>query len=118
MYSNIQISEIFNLTSGHCHFCGDPIELKNDHKTDDSDGAWGIDHIIQKGKGGIKDTTNCLAACVKCNRLHWHRTGQSVRNFILYRLVAKDEITKGCLIGKKLEELKEKRPKKNSGRRR
>ena len=62
-----------------------------------------------KKAGGGRDASNCLAACIKCNRLRCHRTGQEVRNLLMYGLIARDEIKKKTHIGKAIDELKEKR---------
>jgi len=118
MYSDNKLAEIFERTKGHCHFCGDPLVFKNYGKTEASEGAWEIDHIIQKGRGGTKDLSNCLSACVRCNRLRWHRTGQAVRDLLLYGLIARDEIKKGTQVGKTIEDLKGRRLKANLSRRR
>jgi 5-methylcytosine-specific restriction endonuclease McrA len=118
MLSDSQLAEVFGRTKGHCHFCGDPLVFDGYGKADHAKGAWEIDHIIQKGKGGSKDSSNCLAACIKCNRLRWHRTGQEVRDLLIYGLIARDEIKKKTQIGKAIEELKEKRLLVNQGRRR
>ena len=118
MPSDIQLAEVFNRTKGHCHFCGDPLVFDSYGKPDHLKGAWEIDHVIQKGKGGSKDAANCLAACVRCNRLRWHRTGQEVRDLLFYGLIAKDEIKKRTQIGKMINELKDKRLNANSCRRR
>jgi 5-methylcytosine-specific restriction endonuclease McrA len=118
MFSNTQLAEVFNRTKGHCHFCGDPLVFERYGRADHEAGSWEIDHVIQKGKGGSKDASNCLAACIKCNRLRWHRTGQEVRDLLLYGLIARDEIKKKTQIGKAIEELREKRSLVNQGRRR
>jgi 5-methylcytosine-specific restriction endonuclease McrA len=118
MYSDNKLAEIFDRTKGHCHFCGDPLVFESYGKTEASEGAWEIDHVIQKGKGGPKDPSNCLSACVKCNRLRWHRTGQEVRDLLLYGLIVREEIKKGTQVGKTIEDLKEKRLKANLSRRR
>lgn len=118
MFSDNQLDEVFSRTKGHCHFCGDPLVFDNYGKAEVLEGPWEIDHVIQKGKGGTKDVSNCLAACVKCNRLRWHRTGQEVRDLLLYGLIAKDEIKKGTQVGKTMEDLKDKKLKANFRRRR
>ncbi len=99
---------VFDRTAGHCHFCGDPLILaKYGWKSlDDLDGAWELDHVIQKGKGGSRNTDNCLAACVRCNRLRWHRHGHDLRELLLLGLIAKDEIKKSSPLGQELLKLK------------
>jgi 5-methylcytosine-specific restriction endonuclease McrA len=118
MFSDAQLTEIFGKTKGHCHFCGDALILSKYAISDGSTGAWEIDHVIQKGKGGTKDTSNCLPACIRCNRLRWHRTGDGMRDLLLYGLIAKDEIKKGTDVGRIIKELKEKRLATNRKRRR
>jgi 5-methylcytosine-specific restriction endonuclease McrA len=118
MLSDAQLAEIFSRTKGHCHFCGDPLVLDSSAKTDHDEGAWEIDHVIQKGKGGSNGLSNCLAACIKCNRLRWNRSGQEVRDLLLYGLIARDEIKKKTQIGEAIEGLKEKRLLANQNRRR
>jgi hypothetical protein len=82
------------------------------------DGAWELDHIIQKGKGGSKDPGTCLPACVRCNRLRWHRQGQDLRELLLLGLIAKDEIKRSSPLGQEFSKLKERRLELNRKRRR
>jgi 5-methylcytosine-specific restriction endonuclease McrA len=120
MFSNLQLREIFQRTSGHCHFCGDKLRLEKygDSSTNEPIGTWEADHVIQRGKGGSKSAANCLPACVRCNRLRWHRKGKQLRELLLLGLVANDEIKKRTETGKKLLVLKKSRLKKNESRRR
>ena len=113
-----QLRQIWEKTSGHCHFCGDAVELeKRGWKNDDLTGYWEVDHIIQKGKGGSKSVENCLAACTRCNRLRWHRQGEAVRELLFLGLIARDEIVKSTATGKVLAQLREKRLAQNKLRR-
>jgi 5-methylcytosine-specific restriction endonuclease McrA len=120
MLSNVAIKVIFDKTAGHCHFCGDPLILAKYgwSNLDDLDGAWELDHIIQKGKGGLENTFNCLPACVRCNRLRWHRKGQDLRELLLLGLIAKDENKKSSSLGQQFLKLKERRLENNRKRRR
>lgn len=99
---------IFSLTSGHCHFCGDPLIFarRGMKKDQPEDGAWEIDHVIQKDKGGKNAAENYLPACVRCNRLRWHRKGKDLREILLLGLIAKNEMKKGSVTGQKIIELK------------
>jgi 5-methylcytosine-specific restriction endonuclease McrA len=117
MFSNQQLREIFERTFGHCHFCGDKLRLEN-YANSEAVGAWETDHVIQRGKGGSKLATNCLPACIRCNRLRWHRKGKQLRELLLLGLVANDEIKKRTKTGKKILFLKMSRLKKNESRRR
>jgi hypothetical protein len=112
------LRKIFDKTSGHCHFCGDPIIFENRGWSDTPDGHWEVDHVIQRDKGGAKSAENCLPACMRCNRLRWHRTGESIRNILLLGIIARKEIKHGSRLGHKLEALRDARLKENVGRRR
>lgn len=120
MFSEKNLKEIFEKTNGHCHFCGDGLILKKYGCKDinDLDGSWEADHVRQKGKGGSKNSENCLPACVRCNRLRWHRKGKELRELIYLGLIGKDEIKRKSEVGKKLAELKKKRMESNKSRRR
>jgi len=120
MISNHILKELFDRTSGCCHFCGDSViferyGLKN---INDSTGVWEADHVAQKAKGGSKNYENCLPACWKCNRLRWHRKGNDIRDLLVLGLIAKDEIKKKTELGKKLINLKKIREGNNQKRRR
>jgi len=114
------LKSIFNKTHGHCHFCGDSLTFEKYGCKDISNlkGAWEADHIIQRGKGGSKSAENCLPACVRCNRLRWHRKGHDIRDLLLLGLIANVEINKKSQIGQQILELKSKRIEENKKRRR
>lgn len=120
MFSNFTLKSIFDRTCGHCHFCGDPLVFSKyaPKRDEDLNGAWEIDHVVQKGKGGSKSSDNCLPTCVRCNRLRWHRKGDDLRELIFLGLIAKDEIRKESDTGRVLVALKEKRIATNKKRRR
>jgi 5-methylcytosine-specific restriction endonuclease McrA len=120
MFSNRQLHEIFQRTCGHCHFCGDKLRLENygDSSNNKLVGAWEVDHVIQRGKGGPKSAANCLPACVRCNRLRWHRKGKQLRELLLLGLVANDEIKNRTETGKKILVLKKSQLERNKSRRR
>lgn len=110
---------IFSRTSGHCHFCGDPLIFGKrglKHRKNENV-AWEVDHVIQKDKGGRNAVDNYLPACVRCNRLRWHRKGEDLRELLLLGLIATGEIKRGTETGKRILELKGKRIKTNKGRR-
>jgi 5-methylcytosine-specific restriction endonuclease McrA len=110
---------IFSRTSGHCHFCGDRLifSRRGMKKGQPEKGAWEVDHVIQKDKGGKNAVENYLPACVRCNRLRWHRKGKDLRELLLLGLIAAGEIKKGTETGKRMLELKKKRGKENRNRR-
>jgi len=120
MFTDSTLKAIFAKTSGHCHFCGDRLVFKRygwKGKTALA-GAWEADHVVQRGKGGRKSADNCLPACVRCNRLRWHRTGKDLREVIFLGLIALDQVKKRSEAGEELIRLKAKRLKSNQGRRR
>jgi len=49
------LRRIFDKTTGHCHFCGDPIIFENRGWSDRPHGHWEVDHVIQRHKGGAKE---------------------------------------------------------------
>jgi 5-methylcytosine-specific restriction endonuclease McrA len=113
-----RLHQIWNRTKGHCHFCGDPVQFeKRGWKDGDLTGYWEVDHVIQKGKGGSTSVENCLPACTRCNRLRWHRKGETVRELLFLGLIARDEIAKSTATGKVLAQLRQKRLSRNALRR-
>jgi HNH endonuclease len=112
-----ELLEIYNKTAGHCHFCGDRIKFENRGWDEKPDGHWEVDHVIQRHKGGAKTSENCLPACTRCNRLRRHRTGDALRNLLLYGVIAVNEIKGGTCIGKQLRRLKTARLDENDRRR-
>ena len=104
MITNNKLATVFNKTNGHCHFCGDSLvfEKYGVKYSNNLNGAWEADHIMQKGKGGSKNIENCLPCCVPCNRLRWHRKGEDLRDLIFFGLIAKDEIMKKTITGMKI----------------
>jgi len=100
------LRRIFDKTTGHCHFCGDPIVFENRGWIAKPRGHWEVDHVIQRHKGGIKSAENCLPACTRCNRLRWHRTGAGLREVLLLGVLAAKEIKAGTRMGHQLKELR------------
>ena len=120
MFTNKQLREIFDKTAGHCHFCGDLLYFKRHGRKEGTPhkGAWEVDHVIQRAKGGAKGPENCLPACVRCNRLRWHRRGREMRELLTLGLVAKYEIKRGSAFGKEARRLMKKREAAKGARRR
>jgi 5-methylcytosine-specific restriction endonuclease McrA len=110
---------IFDKTHGHCHFCGDPLVFINRGWVKECDGHWEVDHVIQRNKGGAKSAENCLAACTRCNRLRWHRSGDAMRKLLLLGVIAAEQINKQkpTGLGRELAGLLKKRLLINEGRR-
>lgn len=114
-----KLKEIFDRTSGHCHFCGDAVIFRKYGMKDiyNLRGVWEMDHIFQKAKGGTKHHSNCLPACYRCNRLRWHRKGKEIRELLFLGILSKKEIIKKTNLGVKIKELKRIREKENIKRR-
>jgi hypothetical protein len=110
---------VFRKTKGHCHFCGGALVFKQyGHATKPHmRGAWELDHVIQKTKGGASSPENYLPACGECNHLRWHRSGNELREVILLGLIAKDEKQRGTALGDRIAELMAKRLEQNKKRR-
>lgn len=84
------MKEIFDMFDGHCHFCGDEIELNKRGWKVQMSGHWEADHVVQKKNGGSDSLHNLLPACTRCNRLRWGRSGRSLRRVLVLGLVAKE----------------------------
>ncbi len=114
-----QLRKIFEMTKGHCHFCGDRVvfEKRGGRRTRNLKGYWEIDHVIQRAKGGESAIDNYLPACTQCNELRWHRKGNNLRQLLVLGLIAQNEIKKNSAIGKELAGLRIERARKNTRRR-
>jgi len=113
-----ELQRIWAKTNGHCHFCGDPVELqKRGWCEGDLSGYWEVDHVVARKKGGESSAANYLPACTACNRLRWFRTGNAIRELLVLGLVARDAIDRGGDIGTKLRALRVARDARNRSRR-
>jgi 5-methylcytosine-specific restriction endonuclease McrA len=109
VYSPADRKVIFEKTQGVCHFCGDPLIFeKYDLRDEGETGAWNIDHVNQRWRGGAESIENCLPACVSCNSSRWGDTGEKLREFIALGRIAAKEIKKDTALGKQLKELQRK----------
>ena len=113
-----QLHAIWQRPSGHCHFCGDPVDFRRrGYRRERIDGSWEVDHIVQKAKGGSVKLENCLPACTRCNRLRWHRRGAALRQLLELGMIARREINRITELGKKLVILRSKQDRQNAKRR-
>lgn len=96
------VRAVYDKTHGHCHFCGDKVVLGHHGKTKGHPlrGAWELDHVIQRKRGGASNSDNYLPACWRCNRLRWHRRGRDLRRLIQLGLVANDEVMARTELGR------------------
>jgi hypothetical protein len=74
------LSDVFEKTRGHCHFCGD--ELSRSKYGRSGDRSWRLDHVIQKKRGGADSIDNFLPICTTCNRARWHYRGAALRHLL------------------------------------
>ncbi len=110
--------DIFDKTSGHCHFCGHRIFFaRYGFDRRNRKGFWEVDHVIQRDKGGRSVSANYLPACTRCNRLRWHRRGRYLRESILLGLIARDQIKGKTAIGRMLRQVYRQRLTANRRRR-
>jgi hypothetical protein len=116
--TELQLRAIWRKTSGHCHFCGDPVSLrKRGYRRQRADGCWEVDHVVQRDKGGPRLIDNCLPACTSCNRLRWHRKGPALRELLVLGIIAKGEIEKLTETGKTLVRLRGEQVRRTARRR-
>lgn len=99
-----RLRAVFARTRGHCHFCGDRLEFESHGRKrwPYPRGAWELDHVIQRHRGGPDRPENYLPACKECNHLRWHRRGADLRELLELGLVAKDEVRRGTALGSRL----------------
>jgi 5-methylcytosine-specific restriction endonuclease McrA len=120
--ADVSLRAVFAKTQGRCHFCGDKLRLELYGKRGGvRPGAWVIDHVIQRKRGGKDDIENFLPICPKCNHLRWHRRGENLRELLVLGLVAKDEVKKdtrlGAEIARKLARRKAQNLRRHRGKR-
>ena len=68
--------EVFDLTDGHCYYCGEELDRENFH----------VDHFIPQNYGG-KNKDNLVPACPDCNIMKSDYNIEEFRMRILYKNV-------------------------------
>lgn len=107
-----QLEEIHKKTAGHCHWCGDELVSVEEGygRGKHGPGAWEVDHVSQRKKGGPDSVANYLPICKSCNRSRCHRTRGELADLIHWGEIAQTEVRNPkSAIGKKLRLLSEKR---------
>jgi len=66
-YSEEQLSDIYDRTSGYCHICKKKLAYSNYGELG-ARGAWEVEHSKPRAKGGTSSLGNLRAACITCNR--------------------------------------------------
>jgi len=65
-YSDEQLSQIYDRTKGHCHYCGKKLAWHNYGKRY-AKGGWQVDHKNPRAAGGSDYFRNLVPACIDCN---------------------------------------------------
>ncbi len=112
------LTEIWNKTSGHCHFCGEELIFENYGKNKFIKGNWNIDHIFPRARGGHDAAANYLPICGECNGLKWHRTDKQIKEIMRYGLISLRERRRNSQTGRKMSKLYALQQKANKARRR
>lgn len=79
-YTNEQLNDIYDRTSGYCAHCQKKLAFKNYGKKG-SRGAWEVDHSIARAKGGTNSLNNLNPACIQCNRNKGILTARTARRW-------------------------------------
>lgn len=66
-FSDEQLNQIYDRTSGYCHLCHKKLGFKN-YGILGARGAWEVEHSNPRAKGGTNRINNLYPACISCNR--------------------------------------------------
>jgi hypothetical protein len=66
-WTDEQLTDIYDRTSGYCHLCGKKLAFSN-YASHGTKGAWEVEHSVPKACGGTDRLSNLYAACISCNR--------------------------------------------------
>lgn len=83
-YTNDQLNDIFDRTSGYCHLCFTRLAFGNYGRLG-ARGAWEVEHSNPRANGGTNRLNNLYAACITCNRSKGLRATRMVRGRYGYR---------------------------------
>jgi len=67
VFSDTQLNQIYDRTSGYCHICHKKLAFKN-YGVLGARGAWEVEHSNAQVKGGTNRLNNLYPACIRCNR--------------------------------------------------
>ncbi len=79
-YTDAQLNQIYDRTSGKCHICGKKLSFSN-YGLSGRKGAWHVEHSNPKAKGGTYHLNNLFAACVSCNQEKGIYTSKTARSW-------------------------------------
>jgi 5-methylcytosine-specific restriction endonuclease McrA len=77
-FSDDDLNEIYDRTSGYCHLCHRKLAFSN-YGILGARGAWEVEHSNPQARGGTHMRRNLYAACIPCNRSKSCRSTKSVR---------------------------------------
>ena len=66
-YSDEQLRQIYDRSSGYCHLCHKKLAFSNYGKPN-SRAAWEVEHSNAQANGGTNRLNNLFPACISCNR--------------------------------------------------
>src|SRR5579871_470762 len=78
-WTHEQLCDVYDATRGRCHVCGRKVYFTN-HGKRLRRGAWHVDHVVPRVRGGTNQRDNLRAACVPCNLAKGARTVDAVRS--------------------------------------
>ena len=78
VFTNEQLNNIYDRTTGYCHICHKKVAFKNYGKFGER-GAWEVEHSNPQAKDGTNRLTNLYPACISCNRSKQASSTRSVR---------------------------------------
>ena len=81
---------IFQKTSGHCHFCGDPLDFEKLGRKYPK--GWEKDHVIPKKRGGKRQQANLLPIHWRCNSLRRKQGFDRLKTLIRVGLIGIEEM--------------------------
>lgn len=96
-YSEEELKDIFNKTSGHCVYCGIPLLFENYGSCTRRPprGAWEVEHWIPRARcdsdAACNNPGNLWASCCRCNDEKGTMTGDEYivwrwdRNMLVYK---------------------------------
>lgn len=77
-FTDENLDDIFDSTSGKCHICGKQLARSN-RGAHGARGAWHVDHSLPRARGGSDALRNLKPACIRCNCSKQDGCNQSAR---------------------------------------
>lgn len=84
MWTDEDLTDIFDQGDGHCHLCGARLSFSQ------YGDAWEVDHDTPRAQGGTDDLDNLMPACVSCNRSKQDLSSEEFREEIGTELVEEE----------------------------